>query len=132
MINFSFRGYSTNDGRPVIGDLVHKGDSTAILVPGTTTAVPCIPESITQDTGLRDADGNAVFEGDILENSEGHRIVIIREAAAPTFAGLSPMALARGKTSLCSSAHYLAKNAGQMRVVGNMHESPELIQCHTS
>ena len=128
MIEFRFRGISKETGDLVTGDLVHMGGMPAINPIGSRSVVAINDGTLGQDTGMRDAGGNPIFEGDIVEDAGGRRILIARDKEAPAFVGLSPMAIARNKEHICSSARYLAASSGEMHIIGNIHQNPKLMQ----
>lgn len=129
MIRFLFRGKDATTGRFVTGDLVHgPGGVPAIVSAGAAAPRPCLGDTIGQSTGLKDAAEEDIFEGDILEDKDGRRILIVRDKEAPSFSGLSQYAYSLRKENLRSEARYLAANCAGMRIVGNIHDDPGLMQ----
>jgi uncharacterized phage protein (TIGR01671 family) len=68
---FLFRGKDA-DGNWQIGTLVHCGDEKYDIYTGFETfwSIPN-PETIGQCTGIKDSDGEMIFEGDIVKDTDG-------------------------------------------------------------
>lgn len=87
--------------------------------------------SVGMDIGLRDKNGRAVYEGDILEEDDGSRMMIKAHETEPCFVGVSVFGLRKeqlgGHVSYTAPAR-LAIVVPMMTVVGNMYENPELME----
>jgi uncharacterized phage protein (TIGR01671 family) len=136
-----FRG-KTKDGRWIYGDLWHRpyGNNSAAIVSftedtGTTGGLEVIPETVGQYTGLKDKNGVEIYEGDILETWNK------RYDGSP-FSEKYENDLVVVKHNLYEGylLHYILKFCGisnnvsrinevsNYRVVGNIHENPELLE----
>lgn len=101
------------------GTIEERHDKGLIVdIYGTKTEVLC--DTVGMFTGVRDKDGNKIFEGDVVQNGEGGYFYIVywwdEEAAF------------RAKQVGSSSTiglNYLRK---ELRIVGNCYDNPELLQ----
>lgn len=77
--NIKFKAKSILDGAWVQGDLVHKEDGKIAILRNGFNVSEVDPSTICQFTGLKDCEGNEVWEGDILQDVDfGHfKYVII-------------------------------------------------------
>jgi uncharacterized phage protein (TIGR01671 family) len=80
------------------------------------------PKTVGQCTGLVDANGTAIFEGDILRHNVVERIYIV-EWVDSKKCGFDFISVKYG-----SSEYWTAKVAGRMKRIGNIHDNPELME----
>ena len=73
-----------------------------------------------QFTGLKDKNGKDIFEGDILENDLG-RIV---EVYWNEFSGIWDY---KALNDIGRPLHFMSKQPSLTKLIGNIHQNPELI-----
>lgn len=120
--NIKFKAKRLDGKGWAIGDLLHSYENGAIIVPiegGGTFSVD--PATVCQFTGLKDRDGNEVWEGDILEREipKGTSDVVIRRAAVEFDEGH----FALGYNMTYPLGYTLGE--GLFRVVGNVFDEKE-------
>lgn len=126
-----FRG-KTKDGRWVCGDLWNRpyAQNTICIVSFTKdTGIPgeleVIPETVGQDTGLKDKNGKKIFEGDIVTAwSQGYQAT---GEVKQRIDGLWLMypAYQHGKLwGLCPNP----KGVTTVENIGNIHDNPEMME----
>ena len=89
--------------------------------------VAVIGETVGQFTGLKDIDGNEIFEGDIIQNvdsddEEIYSIVMIGDCWCGLISGGSP-----DSDEDAQPLGWLLDNAA-FKVIGNIHDTPELLE----
>ena len=114
-----FRGKRVDSGEWNEGNLVRRAKELLIVTLGFICG-EVIPETVGQYTGLRDKNGNKIFEGDILR-----------------FPYPSTQNIYSVMWSGCSfvrkdpDGYYLSLNAlncDEYEVIGNIHDNPELLE----
>lgn len=136
-----FRGKRISDGRWVYGDLLHIAGGCVIYHGSQTESQliedrpnlaielymdevsPVFPETVGQYTGLYDADGREIYEGDIIESSSGGGIPIGYEQKEASFtANLIGTYPNNGGIRQQWIDEYGKK------VIGNIYENKELLE----
>ena len=94
--------------------------------------------TVEQCTGRKDANGNLIYEGDIiLSNLDygGTYFVIVGDVRGYCYDAVAVVEykqyLANGKETcggLSSTAYHIITDHGPCEVVGNIHENPELLE----
>lgn len=67
--NIKFKAKSFLDGAWVQGDLVHKEDGAICILRNGFNVSEVDPSTVCQFTGLKDCEGNEIWEGDVLLNT---------------------------------------------------------------
>ena len=122
MRTIKFRGKSILTDEWFYGDLVHSADNKrfGILVndKGSYDECEVAPETVGQFTGLYDCDGKEIYEGDILD-----------------FNGLTvEVRFVRGVFAFLANGNLDEELCGDCRtdlfakVIGNIHDNPELLK----
>ena len=128
-----FRG-KTLDGRWVCGDLWQRpyAENGVTIVSfmedtGTTGGLEVIPETVGQYTGLKDKNGQRIFEGDIVaflgirwDGPDGDRVDyvgIVRYSDEHTSFNFE----------ISNGLQATTFEADDVKVIGNIHDNPELM-----
>lgn len=132
---FLFRGKREDYGAWVYGNLIHR----KIWLSGlyiirvedngfdSYKEYEVIPETVGQCTGLRDKNGNLIFEGDIIRTKKYGRVIehstvsdydIFRITYVPAVFRLESI----------HRAFNLVGNSADYEVIGNIHDDPELLE----
>lgn len=127
-----FRGKSVDNGEWVYGDLMHnthRNERASILYvprvidfPGQICNVPIIKDTICQFTGLHDRDGKDIYEGDILIDEDFYFPLKM-----VWFDGCFKL---HGKGLHLPDVipAYERLQLGDLKIIGNIHDNPELLQ----
>ena len=67
--NIRFKAKSTLDGAWVQGDLIHKEDGKIAILRNGFNVSEVDPSTVCMFTGLKDCEGNEVWEGDIVNDN---------------------------------------------------------------
>jgi uncharacterized phage protein (TIGR01671 family) len=124
-----FRGKSTTHKIWFYGDLVHCSDDTYSICGGTCGWSRVDTNTIGQFTGLCDDNGKEIYEGDIIQIPE---LSVLRlsveynqKLGMFTFVEYSyTEGIIKGATAIGE----MIQRYPQMRVIGNIHDNPELIK----
>lgn len=138
-----FRGKRTDCGEWVEGDLIQafRGNQLSVcsIMPYTPTAYcwKVDPETVGQFTGLTDKNGKRIFEGDIVKGiaysvERIGVIVWIDEIASfgvRYFKSQNPTTWENSSILRCASMGKTDEFAAE--IIGNIHDSPELLEGDT-
>ena len=105
-----------NENQWVEGDFF--SDETAIYTK-LQNLIEVIPETVGQFTGLLDNNGNKIFEDDIVQSIELELkgVIIFDEYCRFMI-----------KDMATKSTYLLARNNEEIKVIGNIHDNPELLE----
>ena len=117
---------------------VAKVNDSSIIIPlkhEDSLALYVIPETIGQYTGLNDIYGKEVYEGDIVimdDEPNNRRIVVFYEEAFNIATAEEYDSLQKGAHPYLNDYAHMTclnewSNTGLIRVIGNIHDEPELL-----
>ena len=128
-----FRGKRIDNGIFVYGSAVLSGSHAHISVferidkgnNALHTNYPVRPETLGEYTGLKDRNGNRIFEGDIVhcfsETDSANMVVIFEE-------GEFRMVLCEKFKSYVTGGGYYLLRFFVKEIIGNIHDNPELME----
>lgn len=122
-----FRGKQVDNGEWFEGDLVTYPSGTCKIVITTSkqpifgTLKEVIPETVGQYTGLTDKNGEKIFEGDIVikRTCRGKENCVVKFEGGMFNCGYG------GGSS--TPAHRYTLEDKQIKIIGNIHDTPELL-----
>ena len=118
MREIKFRGRGAPRGKQwFYGELDTHTSGVCILDKNTLHTV--ISETVGQYTGLKDATGKEIYEGDVIKTREGDVGVIVWETELGGF---------RARLTDDSFYTLTALFASMFSVIGNVHDNPELLE----
>lgn len=126
-----FRGKRKDDKGWVTGDLRHggyyNGDREICIMSLNSSIIinhPVYPETVGQFTGKTHESGVKIFEGDILEYWDtfagAQRFVVAWDDSAAAWT-------MQWKEGGCTRSIYLEPLLNGMKLIGNIHDNPELL-----
>lgn len=138
MRQIKFRGKLRDGGKWVYGSLLTWPDGDVYMLydkdfakTRTVSKDPVIPETVGQFTGLKYKNGNEIYEGDVLTDSDGKGILhfVEYDNEEGAFVGLMPELGKdeRGRTHSTGLRQWWLTKFGK-QVIGNVHDNPELLQ----
>lgn len=121
-----FRGKRVYNGEWLAGDLLaNKYERPNICPIGDVNCYPVIPETVGQYTGIKDKNGEKIFEGDIVKYSTTCEIFTV--AWHGSFAEFVISELQKpNKATRGSKNMYLVNR--YCEVIGNIYDNPELLE----
>ena len=130
-----FHGKRADNGEWVEGDVLqtryHSGHIEYQIMPQTpvSSAVPVLPETVGQYTGLTDRNGKRIFEGDICKFKRFNDVhigkVVFNVTTASFIMWYQPIVGAYGEKA---TQKMLLSVCDNIEVVGNIHDNPELLE----
>ena len=123
MRKIKFRGKRLSTREWVYGSLIQWKDGTMTIITENKedhSEFYVNPDTVGQYTGLKDRNGQDVYEGDLLRTSEGNIMIaewvgsgIVTRCLTPTYDGM-----------MNTNRHAFPVN----EKIGNIHDNPELLE----
>ena len=131
-----FRGKRADSGEWIEGDLLqikyyNKPIIECKIMPQTpvSSAVPVLPETVGQYTGLTDKNGKRIFEGDICKFKRFNDVhvgkVVFNVTTASFIMWYQPIVGAYGEKA---TQKMLLSVCDYIEIIGNIHDNPELLE----
>lgn len=124
MREIKFRGYQAELKKWFYGSLIQLPNGGCFIFDykdNFEDRVVVVPESVGQYTGLKDINGKEIYEGDIIETSDGNCFVRYDEATTSYEVVFEDEAV----ISLWEAAVYGTK---KVEVIGNIYENQDLLK----
>lgn len=134
---YLFRGKTEISERWVVGDLVQwSGDDMCICEEYNSTEkkqYSVIPETVGQYTGLKDKNGNKIFEGDIVKYKYSSSFISNIEDGEYITEEIKTVKFCDGRfypipfVEDCADSYY-SYGLFDFEVIGNIHDNPDLLK----
>ena len=86
--NIKFKAFSLDNGEWVEGNLRTSKSGNAMIIPIEYSGTfPVVPSTVCQFTGMKDSEGNEIWEGDILEGESKSEVVYTKGTFTISFIG---------------------------------------------
>lgn len=123
-----FRGKRTDNGEWVIGNRIDSPDGRIAIseTSGEWGLCECIPSTICQCTGLKDKNGNLIWENDICDRKEEYPEIVKYNNGDWTL----DYSYSKDKESgycYCNLGFYVLERKC-VKVIGNVFDNPELLE----
>ena len=130
-----FHGKRADNGEWVEGDLLqtkyHSGHIEYQIMPQTpvSSAVPVLPETVGQYTGLTDRNGKRIFEGDICKFKRFNDVhvgeIVFNVTTASFVMRYQSIVGVYGEKA---THKMLLSVCDDIEIIGNIHDNPELME----
>lgn len=126
MREIKFRGYGKDAKQWIYGSLLDEQSVGIVAIQDEYCHVYAVePESVGQYTGLRDAEGREIYEGDIVRFNDELGLVVWR-------AGEFDIDLQSGPCCIgalaCLEMPFGDDDFNKIHVIGNVHDNPDLLE----
>lgn len=121
MREYIFRG-KTEDGEWVYGYVDTTAYKDLVVIHTDATTYKVMPDTVGQYTGLDDANGDEIYEGDIVASTSGEFIYKVVYSKKFASFGL------RRKQDMFMHYFGEAMESEDCEVIGNIYDNPELME----
>jgi len=122
MREIKFRG-KTKEGEWVYGYVDATAYKDLVVIHSVATTYTVLPDTIGQYTGLKDANGNEIYEGDIVR----YRLTDERYKKNPRYSNLPIHYDGSQARFEAGNIYWDTLRSYKVEVIGNIHDNPELI-----
>lgn len=126
-----------NKGQWIVGHYANRDGVHHIYIPGTNLSFFVDPKTLGQYTGLKDADRQKIFEGDILSvKNSSYKYIVEFQNGAFCIASTDGVELLGWKENISDSPYdgsdifwgiEKSNIPALSEVIGNIHDNPELL-----
>ena len=130
MRTIKFRGKSVHTGEWYYGDLHQPANGICYIQPRGTTGYMVAPETVGQYTGLKDKNGKEIYEGDTItwlrHRMDGTGFIEQGHVEWRDIEGCYVVVNRFDTRDGRELIHLLIRCTEDIKVVGNIHDNPEL------
>lgn len=135
MREYIFRG-KTEDGEWVYGYVDATAYKDLVVIHTDATTYKVLPDTIGQYTGLKDAKGNEIYEGDLLKSAFSKNVFGVVTWNEKGYFCIIPISILKDKyrsdNDFATLGYMLEKKIDgrscEFTVIGNIHDNPKITE----